>query len=234
MPHVVPLPTLRVWLGGSFDPIHQGHLAIVKHIYHTLQQYLPDHPKQLYLLPTAGSPLKARPTPAEARLAMLRLACQDRPYLSIDTSEINALPPVYTIDTLQTFAKRYPDDIRIFVLGADSVLSLDKWRQGFSLIDWAHLWVLPRPSVGSAPMQAMGTTLAEQLAPVLQKYVILSAATFVQGLINGSDHHIYIDDFVPPRVSSSAIRQQLILGQSTTDLPAAVQAFIQQQGLYRR
>ena len=232
------LPTIRVWLGGSFDPVHHGHLAIIEHIYQQLQRHLPDYPKQLYLLPTAGSPLKEHPTPAADRLAMLHLASQDHPYLNIDETEIDMPPPVFTIDTLQLFAKRYPNDIRIFVLGEDSILSLAKWKNGFELIDWANLWVLPRPALNGRHNAVIDKTMAESLAKqvdtVLQKYVILSAASFMDSLIDSQYAHIYIDNYVPPHVSSSAIRMQLTAGESSNDLPLAVQAFIKQKKLYRR
>ncbi|HCC66695.1 MAG TPA: hypothetical protein DEP59_06855, partial [Moraxella sp.] len=140
---------IRVWLGGSFDPIHLAHLQMITHVYHELMRAFPNVDIIAKLLPTAGSPLKNKPTSNQQRLQMLSLAIDDVPFLSIDETELQCQPPVYSFHTLSEFKQRYPNDLLIFVLGQDSVEQLDKWYRGFELLSLTNLWVLPRPALGS-------------------------------------------------------------------------------------
>lgn len=239
-------PTLRVWLGGSFDPVHVGHVAMLQHVYQCLHQAVPDWPIVASFLPTAGSPLKNSPTANAHRLAMLECVLADVPDLALDDSEIHQSPPVYTIDTLTAFAKRYPDDVRIFVLGGDSAASLSRWRHGDVLLDWANLWVMARTGQSHMTPHALATTLAQFFAA---KQNILTKQAC--DLINSHTNLIFIDDFVPPMVASRDIRAWLadlgqmdgacrhataprdaLLASLNAALPAAVLAYILQHGLY--
>lgn len=226
-------PAIRAWLGGSFDPVHEGHLAIMRHLYHTLVG-LSNLPVYGYFLPTAGSPLKQRPTPALTRLAMLQQAVNglDLPNITIDTTELEQNPPVYTFNTLQQFSQRYPEDIRIFVMGEDSVLDLARWYQGVALLRFAHLWVIPRSRLNRLSL-AERQQLCQQLLPQLQNKVTFSPLKLCDDLINPYQHLIYIDDFVPPAISSSQIRAAAATGQPLRGVPNLVQQLIDQQQLYR-
>jgi len=211
---------IRVWLGGSFDPIHLAHLQMITHVYHELMRAFPNFDIIAKLLPTAGSPLKTQPTSNQQRLEMLRLAIGDVPFLSIDETELQCQPPVYSFHTLSEFKQRYPNDLLIFVLGQDSVEQLDKWYRGFELLSLTNLWVLPRPALGSLSHNLSHTlnqnlnqsALANTDKPPsinidnrLVPFIIHSP----KDLINQTTNHIYIDKFVVPDIASRDIRAWL-------------------------
>jgi len=144
---ISPLPAIRAYLGGSFDPVHNGHLQVAMSVY---QHLLPIAVQQqralhIYLLPNARSPFKTQSTDPNHRLAMLNLAVQDTP-IQINELELWQTPPVYTIDSVRTLRQQYPNDNLIFIMGMDSAHSLDKWKDGLRLTDYVNLWVFNRAS----------------------------------------------------------------------------------------
>ena len=240
---------IRVWLGGSFDPIHLAHLQMITHVYHELMRAFPNVDIIAKLLPTAGSPLKTQPTSNQQRLEMLALAIDDFPFLSIDETELQCQPPVYSFHTLSEFKQRYPNDLLIFVLGQDSVEQLDKWYRGFELLSLTNLWVLPRPALGSLShnlshtlhqnlnQNALATkdktprlTIDNRLVP----FIIHSP----KDLINQTTNHIYIDKFVVPDIASRDIRAWLYSTearqrqQARLSLPSQVYRYIVEHQLY--
>ncbi len=142
-----PAPAIRAYLGGSFDPVHNGHLEVAMSVY----QHLLPITKQLHrtlhvsLLPNARSPFKTQSTDPNHRLAMLKLATENTP-IQINELELWQAPPVYTIDSVRTLRQQYPNDSLIFIMGMDSAHSLDKWRDGLCLTDYVNLWVFNRQS----------------------------------------------------------------------------------------
>ena len=240
---------IRVWLGGSFDPIHLAHLQMITHVYHELMRVFPNVDIIAKLLPTAGSPLKTKPTSNQQRLEMLALAIDDVPFLSIDETELQCQPPVYSFHTLSEFKQRYPNDILIFVLGQDSVEQLDKWYRGFELLSLTNLWVLPRPALGSLSHNLSHTlhqnfnqnALANTDKPPsinidnrLVPFIIYSP----KDLINQTTNHIYIDKFVVPDIASRDIRAWLYSTeaqqrqQARLSLPSQVYRYIVEHQLY--
>lgn len=240
---------IRVWLGGSFDPVHLAHLQMITHVYHELMRAFPNVDIIAKLLPTAGSPLKTQPTSNQQRLEMLSLAIHDLPFLSIDETELQCQPPVYSFHTLSEFKQRYPNDLLIFVLGQDSVEQLDKWYRGFELLSLTNLWVLPRPALGSLShnlshtlhqnlnQNALATkdktprlTIDNRLVP----FIIHSP----KDLINQTTNHIYIDKFVVPDIASRDIRAWIYSTearqrqQARLSLPSQVYRYIVEHQLY--
>ncbi len=240
---------IRVWLGGSFDPVHLAHLQMIAHVYHELMRAFPNVDIIAKLLPTAGSPLKTQPTSNHQRLEMLALAIDDVPFLSIDKTELQCQPPVYSFHTLSEFKQRYPNDLLIFVLGQDSVEQLDKWYRGFELLSLTNLWVLPRPALGSLSHN-LSHTLHQNLNQNafantdkppsinidnrLVPFIIHSP----KDLINQTTNHIYIDKFVVPDIASSDIRAWLYSvearqrQQARLSLPRKVYRYIVEHQLY--
>lgn len=139
--------SLRIQYGGSFDPVHRGHLAIARAARDTLQA-------DVHFMPAADPPHKG-PTGADAgeRLAMLRLAIADEPGLAIDTRELQRAGPSYSIDSvLELRAALGKGAPLALLLGADSFLSLPHWRHWQELLAQVHIIIAERP--GSAFAQS--------------------------------------------------------------------------------
>ena len=244
---------IRVWLGGSFDPVHLAHLQMITHVYHELMRAFPNVDIIAKLLPTAGSPLKTKPTSNQQRLEMLALAIDDMAFLSIDETELQCQPPVYSFHTLSEFKQRYPNDLLIFVLGQDSVEQLDKWYRGFELLSLTNLWVLPRPALGSLS-PSLNHTLSQNLKQNLNQNALANTdkppsinidnrlVPFIihspKDLINQTTTHIYIDKFVVPDIASRDIRAWIYSvqaeqrQQAQLSLPSQVYRYIVEHQLY--
>ena len=244
---------IRVWLGGSFDPVHLAHLQMITHVYHELMRAFPNVDIIAKLLPTAGSPLKTKPTSNQQRLEMLTLAIDDVPFLSIDETELQCQPPVYSFHTLSEFKQRYPNDLLIFVLGQDSVEQLDKWYRGFELLSLTNLWVLPRPALGSLSHN-LSQNLHQNLNHNLNQNALANTdkppsinidnrlVPFIihspKDLINQTTNHIYIDKFVVPDIASRDIRAWIYSTearqrqQARLSLPSQVYWYIVEHQLY--
>lgn len=142
-----PAPAIRAYLGGSFDPVHNGHLEVAMSVYQHLLPIATQLQRTLHvsLLPNARSPFKTQSTAPNHRLAMLKLATENTP-IQINELELWQAPPVYTIDSVRTLRQQYPNDNLIFIMGMDSAHSLDKWKDGSRLTDHVNLWVFNRQS----------------------------------------------------------------------------------------
>lgn len=142
---------IRALFGGSFDPVHNGHLAVVRHL---LAHGLADH---VVVVPAALSPFKDGMTaPAEQRLAMARLAFGDESAVSVDDREVRRGGTSFTIDTLRSLAQEHPDDRWRLVIGADNAAGLARWREAAALADLAEVVVMPRGGADPAPAQGLG------------------------------------------------------------------------------
>ena len=223
---------IRAYLGGSFDPVHQGHLQMAMTVYQSLLPIAEQQQRELYvsLLPNARSPFKEDSTDPKHRLAMLKLATQESP-LYINELELWQAPPVYTIDSVQTLRARYPHDSLIFVMGMDSARSLEHWKDGLQLTDYVSLWVFDREKNFDSDIDIdinidknvskteLHQSLTSQLPKLLQPLTIDSITELLaanpQSLTNNfcvkNSHqgHIYIDPRPVTAISSTHIRQQL-------------------------
>lgn len=136
---------IRAYLGGSFDPVHNGHIEMATYVHDCLLPIAEQQQRALHvsLLPNARSPFKQDSTDAAHRLVMLKLATQNTT-LQISEFELWQTPPVYTIDTVRALHLRYPNDSLIFIMGMDSARSLAQWKDGLQLTDYVHLWIFDR------------------------------------------------------------------------------------------
>ncbi len=127
--------------GGSFDPVHIGHLLVAQAACEELRL------DRLVFLPAAQSPFKPgiQPAPAAIRLKMLRLALAGHPHYQIDSQELQRGGISYTIDTLRDYARRFPQSEVFYLIGADHVPTLPKWRDAEALARLAQFVVIPRP-----------------------------------------------------------------------------------------
>lgn len=138
-----PTAGLIVLFGGSFDPVHRGHLGIAR----ALQQHV--NSTQVVWLPNSCSPLKVSTgANASARQAMLEvlMGSAHEPTWSLDLSELQTPTPSFTIDTLKRWRRAIgPTQALAFLIGEDSLNTLEHWRDWQQLTDFAHLIVAHRP-----------------------------------------------------------------------------------------
>ena len=127
--------------GGSFDPIHYGHLNIALDLYQQL------HLSEIRFIP-CKNPVSDKKVVAteQQRLTMLQLALQPYPYFSIDMRELSRATPSYMVETLASLRLELGNTPLGLILGYDNLACLDHWHQWTSLINFAHLLIVPRPS----------------------------------------------------------------------------------------
>lgn len=130
---------IRALLGGTFDPVHRGHVAIVERI---LADSLAGC---VHVVPAARSPHKEpADAPATARLAMVRLALAGRRGVVVEDLEVVRGGVSFTIETLTALAARHPGDPWRLIVGSDNLPELDTWRDPGRLLAWADLLVVAR------------------------------------------------------------------------------------------
>lgn len=132
--------------GGSFDPVHLGHLLVAQAAVEELGL------DKLFFVPAAQSPFKTdrEIAPANARMQLLRRALAGKTNCEVDDQEIKRSGISYTIDTLRTYAKKFPAAKLFYLIGADNVTKLDEWREPAELAQLAEFVAVPRP--GGAPV----------------------------------------------------------------------------------
>ncbi|WP_309399386.1 nicotinate-nucleotide adenylyltransferase [Cerasicoccus maritimus] len=194
---------MRIGLfGGSFDPIHHGHLL---HAQDALERAELD---LLAFIPAAQAPLKANGAPgasAEDRVKMIELAIAGQPKFTVLRDEIDRGGVSYTVDTVRRLKKRWPDDELFWIIGADQVALLDQWRSIEELLHMARFLCLKRP--GFAP-----TTPASipecALSWISARQVECSSSEIRERAAAGRP----IDFFLPPPLVDYINRNQLYRG----------------------
>lgn len=129
--------------GGSFDPVHNGHLAISRAV---VEQFELD---EFVFIPAFHAPHKVRlkPTSAYDRYAMLCLATANEPNISVSKLEVEMPEKPYSIETLTRLKTKLPDDEIFFVMGADSWMDIKTWRDWESVLTIVNIIVVTRPGV---------------------------------------------------------------------------------------
>jgi nicotinate-nucleotide adenylyltransferase len=147
---------LRAIFGGTFDPVHLGHLGAAREVHAALA------PDTFHFLP-AGQPPHRTGThaPPEQRLRMLELALANDPGLEIDTRELDRPGPSFMVDTLASLREAYPEDALALIVGQDALNGLDRWHEWHRLPELAHLVVMTRPGESAD----YGEQLARELQP---------------------------------------------------------------------
>lgn len=144
--------------GGSFDPVHLGHLLVAQAAREELEL------SRLFFIPAAQSPFKPerQPMASPQRLRLLRLALEAKPWCEIDEQEIHRSGISYTIDTVRDYVRRFPGVRLYYLIGADHVRLLSLWREAGKLAELAEFVVIPRPGrpQESLPAPFRGRTLA--------------------------------------------------------------------------
>ena len=204
-------------LGGTFDPVHYGHLALATAMRERLGL------DTVRLMPAAAPRLRAVPVAGAAeRVAMLRAAVAGIPGLVVDERELRRAGPTRTVDTLGEMRRECPRASLCFLLGLDAFLRFEEWERWREIPTLAHLAVAWRA----------GVTLPRSgpLARLLEERGSSDPATLRRvpaGLV-------YVADLPVPDVSASQVRRLLAGGRSVCRLlPPAVLDLIERQGSYR-
>lgn len=136
--------------GGSFDPVHLGHLLVARA---ALEEVGLD---RLYFIPASQSPFKPgrQLTPGPLRARLLRLALAGWTQCEVDEQELQRGGISYTIETVRQYARRFPDAQLFYLIGADHVTSLPGWREAGELARLVEFVVIPRPGEVTAPFPA--------------------------------------------------------------------------------
>jgi len=205
-------------LGGTFNPVHYGHLRSALELVQSLGL------EQLRLMPSAVPPHREAPTcSATHRAAMVELAVAGEPHLACDSRELQRSGKSYTIDSLMDIRRELDADQSLcLVMGCDAVLSIDTWHHWQELLDWAHIVVIARPG--------WHLPQAGVVAEWLESYRLASVDALRQKAAGG----IIIEELRPLAISSTEIRDLLAAGQSARYLlPEAVLDYIKTHNLYR-
>jgi len=191
--------------GGSFDPVHNGHLALARACQ---RQTALD---EVWFMPTSVQPLKQRgPQATDAqRVDMLRLAIQSEPSWSVSTLEIDRGGLSYTVDTLRQLQQELPSAVLFFLLGADAVQDAPNWRSPREIFALATPLVVRRAGQPEASLATLRAMCAANKQPRLVEMPAIDA-------------------------SSTEIRRRAASGESLGDLvPATVADYIAVHRLYR-
>lgn len=205
-------------LGGTFDPVHYGHLRSALELQEALEL------KEIRLLPSAVPPHRPAPrASAEQRLAMLRLAIAGQSGLSVDSHELERSGPSYMVDTLTSLRAELGDTPLCLILGADAFLGLPSWHRWQELNDLAHLVVMHRPGWSVESAEAA-------LKAQLRERRLDSASALAAKPAGG----IWLQPVTQLDISATALRELIAAGRSPRYLlPEAVWDYIRAQGLYR-
>jgi nicotinate-nucleotide adenylyltransferase len=212
-------------LGGTFDPIHFGHLELAREVRSVLGL------AAVRLVPAGDPPHRAAPVATAAhRLAMVQLAVEGYSGLEVDDREIERVGRSYTVLTLEELRREDPERPLALIVGTDAFAGLPTWHRWTELFSLAHLVVVARP--GFVLDDALPTELAGEWARRRVSDPAALAAT------RGGT--IYVQPITPHAISASAIRAALAAGNSAhahaqvaTLLPPAVLAYIDRNQLYR-
>ena len=206
-------------LGGTFNPIHNGHL----HLAERLQQTLAF--ETVRFIPAAIPALKDMPkVSAEQRADMVKLAIVDHPTFEIDTRELERAGPSYTIDSLISLRKELGDKVSIcWLIGFDAFARLNTWHRWNELLDHCHFVVVKRPHSEDLTWNAEIESLVE-----------LHQTNNLNSLKNSGSGKILIQEIAALDISSTEIRKNIASKSNVSDvMPSSVINYIQQHRLYQ-
>jgi nicotinate-nucleotide adenylyltransferase len=188
-------------LGGTFDPPHAGHVAAAVAARKQLGL------DQVRVIPAGQAPLRTGAPVASAadRVAMCRLAFAEHPWAVVDERETLRAGTSWSVDTARELAKEYPDDLRVWILGADQLARLDRWKDVVELCGLVEFAVLSRDGISTQPPASLAAVI---------RLTLLQAP--------------------PVQVSSTALREALRRGDSPRNgLPLGVARHIDERSLYQ-
>jgi nicotinate-nucleotide adenylyltransferase len=203
-------------LGGTFDPVHYGHLKPALEIFQRL------HLDELRVVPCFRPVHREQPlaTP-EQRLRMLQLALQEFPRFILDDRELRRGGDSYTVDTLGELQREFPRAVLCLLLGLDALEGFKQWHRWQQILKLAHLLVTARPGYGLEP--------GSKRAKLMAQYGMTSAA----GLHDRPAGGILLVATAQYEISSTLIRKRLRERQSVDGLlPPAVGEWLSENRVY--
>jgi nicotinate-nucleotide adenylyltransferase len=214
---------IRVCYGGTFDPVHNGHIAVARTVRDALSA-------QIALLPAHDPPHKG-PTRADAlqRAGMLDLAVNGEPGLCVDRRELGREGPSWTVDTLAELRSALGNDVPIvWLIGADSLLQLASWHRWRELFELAHILVVDRPG-GAVDADALRLQATEVFAEIAPRWRDPGQLADVP---HGGFACVPMPALRPE--SSTELRRRIRDGEPWQDwVPPSVAAYIVHHGLYQ-
>lgn len=202
--------------GGTFDPVHYGHLRCADEARQKLAL------SQLYLLP-AGNPVhraSPRATPAQ-RLEMLQLAQVEFPSLAIDSRELHRSGPSYMVDTLRELRSIFPQRSVCLLIGQDAANRLHEWHEWEQLFSLANLVILTRPGENADYRHDLAKKINKRLVTEVQEIASSSAECVLQLQVS------------PVDISATTIQSMMRLGRSPKSMmPDSVLHYIEENRLY--
>ena len=205
--------------GGTFDPIHMGHLRVAEEIKEIFSL------EKIYFVPGGIPPHKRRQgiTSAEERLQMVRTALKGNKFFRASEIETKRKGPSYTIDTLKAFEKRFEE--LYFLIGIDAFSQIDTWHRYRELFYHTNFIVMTRPS-------GKKQTIQEMLPGDVREEIKKSSDTVCA---HKSGKKIYLHDITQIDISSTKIKELLKRDRSIRYLvPASVEKIITERGLYNK
>jgi nicotinate-nucleotide adenylyltransferase len=202
--------------GGSFDPIHNGHLRAAIEAYERLNL------QQIRFMPCFSNPLdKSMQATREQRMKMLRLALTSVENFVIDEREIQQQTPSITSDTLLSLKHDFPDNKLALLLGVDTFLQIPKWERWQELIAHTNIVVMHRP----------GYTLPH--TGELKDFIDAHLTQDLRRCQTGPQHHLVFLEIPMLEISSTYLRGQMRAGNSPRFLiPARVADYLVQEPIY--
>jgi nicotinate-nucleotide adenylyltransferase len=207
-------------LGGTFDPIHYGHLRVAEQLADALQL------DEIRFIPSANPPHRQSPqTSAADRCEMVRLAITGNPRFVLDDRELLRSGASYTIDTLLSLRAELGDDAALYlIMGSDAFIEFDSWHRWQAITELCHLILVERPNV----------QMSEALRPALQSLLRERYADQAAVLAERAAGHIMIQRITALDISATSIRKDFRTKHSPRYLlPDSVVDFIQGHRLYR-
>lgn len=217
---MVDMNSLQALFGGTFDPVHYGHLKPVEILANLIGL------QRVIIMPNNVPPHRPQPEASSAqRKHMLGLAIADKPLFKLDERELRRDTPSYTSETLKEWrAEQGPTRPLGFIIGQDSLLNFPSWHQYDTILENSHLIVCRRPGY---PL----TMKEEQHQAWLDAHLTHN----VEELHNLPAGKIYLAETPWFDISATLIRERLQQDLSCDDLlPLSVLSYIHQQGLYQK
>jgi nicotinate-nucleotide adenylyltransferase len=216
----MPEPSLLGLIGGTFDPVHYGHLRLAEEAREALDL------AEVRWIPAGRPPHRRQPRAAAAdRLEMVRLAIAGHAQFVLDDAETRAGGPSYTVPTLERLRAGEGGRPLVLLMGADAFLGLETWHRWRELFDLAHLAVATRPGFDLDPAQ---------MPPALAEICRDRLAEAPQALRTAPAGRVVPFFMTPLGISASLLRARLAVGLSARYLlPDPVAEYIERQHLYR-